>query len=56
MLSAQISNTDLIKMKKAGINEEIIKTKIATEDSRFDTSTNAILELKNKGFSMMLSP
>lgn len=51
MLSAQISNADLVKMKEAGISEEIIKTKIATEDSKFDTSTNAILELKNKGFS-----
>lgn len=47
----QITNENLVEMKKAGISEEIIKTKIATEDSKFDVSTNGILELKKSGFS-----
>ncbi|MDO4225420.1 MAG: hypothetical protein Q4C75_05960, partial [Bergeyella zoohelcum] len=46
-----INNQSLIEMKKAGLSDDIIRTKIATEESRFDTSTNAILELKNNGFS-----
>lgn len=50
-LSAQISNTEIISMKKAGISDEIIKTKVATENSKFDVSPNAILELKNNEIS-----
>ena len=51
-LSAQkITNQTLLEMKKAGISEEIIKTKIATEDSHFDVSTQAIVDLKKNGFS-----
>lgn len=50
-LSAQITNIDLIQMKKAGISEEIIKTKIATENSKFDVSTEAILIMKEEKFS-----
>lgn len=50
-LSAQITNIDLIQMKKAGLSEEIIKTKIATEESKFDVSTNAILIMKSENFS-----
>lgn len=36
---AQITNQDLVEMKKQGFSESIIKTKIATEDSNFDVST-----------------
>lgn len=50
-LSAQISNEQIVSMKKAGISEEIIKTKVATEDSKFDVSPNAILELKKNEIS-----
>lgn len=50
-LSAQITNIDLIQMKKAGLSEEIIKTKIATEESKFDVSTDAILIMKSEHFS-----
>lgn len=38
-------------MKKQGFSESIIKTKIATEDSNFDVSTEGILFMKNNGFS-----
>lgn len=50
-VSAQITNIDLIQMKRAGISEEIIKTKIATEHSKFDVSTDAILIMKEEKFS-----
>lgn len=50
-VSAQITNLDLVQMKKAGISEEIIKTKIATEESRFDVSTDAIVIMKSLNFS-----
>lgn len=50
-LSAQITNIDLIQMKKAGLSEEIIKTKIATEESKFDISTDAIVIMKSEHFS-----
>lgn len=48
---AQITNQDLVEMKKQGFSESIIKTKIATEDSNFDVSTEGILFMKNNGFS-----
>ncbi len=48
---AQITNESLLEMKRAGLSDEIIKTKIVAEDSKFDVSTNGIIELKKNGFS-----
>ncbi|MGQ1929019.1 hypothetical protein [Ornithobacterium rhinotracheale] len=47
----KFDNNSVVEMKKAGLSDELIKTKIATEDSQFDTSTNAILALKKQGIS-----
>ena len=43
---AQISNETLKEMKKAGLSDDIIKTKILAEEVKFDVSTNALLDLK----------
>ena len=48
---AQISNETLKEMKKAGLSDDIIKTKILAEEVKFDVSTNALLDLKKAGFS-----
>nr|WP_260393641.1 hypothetical protein [Ornithobacterium rhinotracheale] len=45
------NNNSVVEMKQAGLSDDLIKTKIATENSQFDTSTNAILALKKQGIS-----
>lgn len=43
------SNKDVIEMLKAGLSSEIINAKIVSTDAAFDTSPNALKELKDAG-------
>jgi len=46
-----LNNKDVIKMTKAGLDEGMILTKIASSKCQFDTSTDALIELKRNGVS-----
>lgn len=52
-VSAQnvLTNDSLIAMKKAGLSDNLILTKITSENGKYDTSTEAILKLQEEGFS-----
>jgi hypothetical protein len=46
-----LQNQDVIKMAKAGFDDEIILAKIGSSKSEFDTSTDALIRLKESGVS-----
>jgi hypothetical protein len=43
-----LTNKMIIEMNKAGLDKEIIITKIAASECKFDLSTNALITLKNQ--------
>jgi hypothetical protein len=52
-LTAQevLTNDSLIALKKAGMSDSIIISKIRSSQTKFDTSTNGLIGLKKAGFS-----
>jgi hypothetical protein len=48
---AQLQNEDVIKMVKAGLDDAIIIAKIGGSKCQFDTSTDALIRLKQSGVS-----
>lgn len=48
---AVIRNQDVLKMVKAGIEETLIIAKIAASSCQFDTSPDALIEMKQAGTS-----
>ena len=49
--AAVLQNQDIIKMVKAGLDEAIILAKISGSKCQFDTSTDALIQLKGSGVS-----
>jgi hypothetical protein len=47
--AAVLQNEDIIKMVKAGLDEAIILAKIGGSKCQFDTSTDALIQLKGSG-------
>lgn len=47
----RLTNKSIIDMVKAGFSEELIVTKIKTSEANFDTSIDALKDLKSKGVS-----
>lgn len=52
-LTAQdvLTNDSVISMKKAGLSDSLILTKIRSSATKFDTSTKGLIALKNAGLS-----
>jgi hypothetical protein len=48
---AILQNEDVAKMAKAGFDDVIIITKSAVPNASFDTSTDALIQLKQTGVS-----
>lgn len=48
---SRLTNKDVIALVQAGLSEQIIISKMRTSKCRFDTSTNALIQLKNAGAS-----
>ncbi|MDG4951201.1 hypothetical protein NLM59_09695 [Weeksellaceae bacterium KMM 9724] len=48
---SQCNNQTVIQLKEAGLSDEIIMSKVASEDCEFDTSTDALLHLKENNLS-----
>lgn len=48
---AALTNADILKMSKAGLAESLIVKEISSSLPAFDTSPNALIELKNQGVS-----
>jgi len=46
-----IRNDDIVKMVKAGFDDAIIIAKISSSKCQFDTSTDALIQLKQRGVS-----
>jgi hypothetical protein len=46
-----LQNEDVIKMAKAGFDDAIIIAKISSSKCQFDTSTDALIRLKQSGVS-----
>jgi hypothetical protein len=46
-----LQNDDIIKMVKAGLDDAIIIAKIGSSKCQFDTSTDALIQLKTSGVS-----
>jgi formylglycine-generating enzyme required for sulfatase activity len=46
-----LQNQDVIKMVKAGFDDTVIITKIGSSECQFDTSTDALIQLKQSGVS-----
>lgn len=44
-----LTNSSVVDMTKAGLSTDIITAKIGSTANRFDTSTGALIELKNAG-------
>jgi len=51
---AMLRNEDVIKMVKAGFDDAIIIAKISSSKCQFDTSTDALIQLKQSGVSSAL--
>jgi hypothetical protein len=49
--SAVLQNQDVIKMVKAGLDDALIIAKIGSSKCQFDTSTDALIQLKQSGVS-----
>ncbi len=43
-----LTNADVIGMSKAGLSSDVILTKIRTSETKFDTTTKSLIELKNE--------
>jgi hypothetical protein len=50
-VGATLKNEDIIKMAKAGFDDAIIIAKIGSSQCQFDTSTDALIRLKQSGVS-----
>lgn len=48
---AALTNEDVLQMVQSGLSEDLIKTKIKSSKSKFDTSPAKLTELKQKGIS-----
>ena len=48
---ATLQNEDVIKMVKAGLGDDLIIAKIGSSKCQFDTSTDALIQLKQSGVS-----
>ena len=48
---AVLQNQDVIKMVKAGLDDALIIAKIGSSKCQFDTSTDALIQLKQSGVS-----
>jgi hypothetical protein len=46
-----LKNEDIIKLAKAGLDDELIIAKINGSKCQFDTSTDALIQLKKSGVS-----
>jgi hypothetical protein len=46
-----LTNTDILTLASAGLSTDVLLAKIRTSTPRFDTSTNALIELKKAGVS-----
>jgi hypothetical protein len=46
-----LTNESLVALKKAGMSDSIIISKIRSSQTKFDTSTNGLIGLKKAGFS-----
>lgn len=51
---AKMTNDDVIKLVKAGMSEELIISIIAKSETAFDTSTDAVIALSEKGVSQKI--
>ncbi len=49
LLLATLGNADIVKLVKAGLSAETIETKIASSQTGFDTSTEALVALAGDG-------
>jgi hypothetical protein len=49
-----LGNQDVIKMVKAGLDDDLIIAKIGSSKCQFDTSTDALIQLKQSGVSAAL--
>lgn len=49
LAAVAMTNDDVIKMQKAGLSEDTILAAIQKEPAEYDTSTNAIIKLKEAG-------
>jgi hypothetical protein len=50
-VEAVLQNQDVIKMVKAGLDDALIIAKIGSSKCQFDTSTDALIQLKQSGVS-----
>jgi hypothetical protein len=46
-----LKNEDIVKMAKAGLDDALIIAKIGSSKCQFDTSTDALIQLKQSGVS-----
>jgi len=46
---AALTNADIVQMQKAGLSEEIIRSKIGTSATNFSTGTQDLIQLKEAG-------
>ncbi|HEV7767902.1 MAG TPA: hypothetical protein VGQ76_23065 [Thermoanaerobaculia bacterium] len=49
LLLATLGNADVVKLVKAGLSPETIEAKIASSETDFDTSTDALVALAGEG-------
>jgi hypothetical protein len=49
LLLATLGNADIVKLVKAGLSAETVEAKIASSDTDFDTSTDALVALAGEG-------
>ncbi len=49
LLLTTLGNADIVKLVKAGLSAETIETKIASSETDFDTSTDALVALAGEG-------
>jgi hypothetical protein len=49
LLLSTLGNADIVKLVKAGLSAETIEAKIAASETKFDTSTDALVALASDG-------
>lgn len=49
LLLSTLGNADIVKLVKAGLSAETIEAKIAASETKFDTSTDALVALAESG-------
>lgn len=59
--AAVMTNKDVVSLLEAGMSEDVVLQAIRTSDTKFDTSANALIQLKRKGatpaiLKAMMSP